>query len=252
MKDRDPLKKSLHFAGETNRGLMRSRNEDNFCLSCLPEACADLAVVADGIGGHRDGDVASFLCCRELLTAWRRYGYLCRSLDEGRGFLRRELLRINAMLHDAGGRQAGNMGCTVVAVIFLPEHLVAAFAGDSRLYAQGADGSWQMLTRDHTLLAELEESGHPLPENVGSRIAHVITKAVGTRRLFEPEIRTFRRSEMERYLLCSDGLYRCVPEEKMAEILRSSGDARSAVDALMRAALLAGAPDNVTVIGAMS
>ena len=242
------VEKALQFAGETNRGLVRSRNEDNFCLCCRKDADAVLAVVADGIGGHRDGDVASFLCCRELLMAWRKSARHCRSLEDARGFLKRELLRINTLIHDAGGRQDVHMGCTVVAAVLLPEYVVVAFAGDSRLYLQNGDGTLQMLTKDHTLLAELEESGRLIEGNAAERIANVISKAVGTRRFLEPEIRCFQRPERERYLFCTDGLYRYVPMQKTEEILRHAEDARSAVDLLMREALLAGAPDNVTVI----
>ena len=127
---------SLCIAGETNIGVGRVRNEDNYCILAPPAFSAALAVVCDGIGGHRDGDVASLYCCRRLMEEFHRRGGGIRTGAEGGDFLAGVLADINARLFrrsEFDGLKRP-MGCTAICAVFTAAELAFCGAGDSRLY----------------------------------------------------------------------------------------------------------------------
>ncbi len=239
----------IRLAGESNRGLVRERNEDNFCWVACPGARAALAAVADGIGGYRDGDVASFVCCRRLLGAWRKLDAKRLNPDDATDFFRRELTDINRELfeHNRRERDGAPMGTTVAAAVFFAEEVVLVHAGDSRIYQFLPDTGLTQLTEDHTLLAKLAERGSRIA-SPPSVLGNVISRALGPRPRLELDLQRIPRPPRARYLLCSDGISRYLESEVIATALCESDGPRAAVNALMRAALIAGGRDNITVI----
>ncbi len=241
----------IAIAGESNSGLVRKHNEDSFCVICRPDRDAVLAVVADGVGGHCHGEIASLICCRDLAR-----GFLDASAGNPDSpyaadkFLRDSMREINRKIFQRNycEQQARPMASTLIAVIFFRDTLVMGAAGDSRLYELDAGRRLRQLSVDHTLSAEyIREYGRDLS---GRNVAYggMIARAVGPRSELELEVRHFPRGSGSRYLLCSDGVYRCVPAERMAEELGKAATPRAAVDGLMRAALLGGGRDNITAV----
>lgn len=240
----------LKFAGETNRGLVRARNEDNFFYVRRSGRPA-LAMVADGIGGHRDGDVASFFCCRKLLTAWHDNAGAVHDSRSAHDFLERELQKINRELYTTNRLRRGGgqpMGTTVTAAIFLDDEVICCHAGDSRMYRYNETEGLVQVTQDHTLLRKLEESGRKMILPPAPELENVIARAVGPRPQVELEFSRMPRLKKSRYLLSSDGLTRYVDAEYLAIALGSGETPRDSVNRLMRASLIAGGADNITII----
>lgn len=224
-------------AGLTHAGRVRERNED----SILTDPTGVLWAVADGMGGHGSGDVASDIVIERLSTA----------PDEGDpGLILERLITeandaIFAHAQAAGGR---TMGATVVALMVQNAIGYMAWAGDSRGYLLRR-GGLRLLTHDHTVVQSLVDEGVIAVEDAQSHAqANVVTRAVGA----EPEIEidqvTIPFIAGDRVLLCSDGLTGCIGDQRIAALLGEASTPDEACRALITAALEAGAPDNVSVI----
>jgi len=241
----------LTFSGETHTGLIRETNEDCFCYIDYYEEINSLAVVADGIGGHENGEIASSLCCRQFVSSWK---YLnvgkMSSLQKIKAFLRHEIRAINKDIYAQNGRQNFScpMGTTVIAAVFTPTHVVVGHAGDSRLYVFN-DGKLKQLTEDHSLVASLVKKGTITSEEAKSHpFAHIISKSIGPNKDVEPKVNVFTRSPDERYMLCSDGLSMHVANQNIENTLNKSTTPKNAVNTLMKEALINGGEDNISII----
>jgi protein phosphatase len=213
----------MQVASRTEVGYVRRRNED----SLLVDESIGVLAVADGLGGHPCGDLASqtaVASLRDSLAGGRADG-----ADRGEWLTRALLVAHRAVLAEAGDdpdRQG--MATTVVLAAVDDGQATVAHVGDSRAYLL-ADGALQALTRDHG-------------------IGGYITQALGLDRVVAPDIvRISDLTSGDRLLLCTDGLTNMV-DDKRIELLLGKGDAREATDALVEAALANGGIDNVTVI----
>ena len=244
------MRAKMALAGDTICGLVRSRNEDNFCFVTRPGDNASLVMVADGIGGHYGGDIASYVCCRMLLDAWRARSYRELSLPGAEAFLRQAIDAANEQLWKGNRfvRRGSAMGTTLVCAVVFAEHLVVAHAGDSRLYMSLPGKGLSLLTMDHSVQRLIDEKKIGSNLRPGIQAGNSIFQAIGTCRSLDLEIQTFDRPGAARYLWCSDGLSRYVSEEHISVCMEESNTAREALDRLIRASLLAGAPDNVSAI----
>jgi len=227
---------SWRSAAATSRGNVRGHNED----SVLERPDLGLWVVADGMGGHNAGDVASNMIV-QALAAVVRHSLPSAQLDEVEDRLR----AVNEQLYrESLDNQAGMSGSTIVALLAFERHCLSLWAGDSRAY-RSREGALEQITRDHSEAQEmLDASGQQLPEAMAS---NVITRAVGgSQELFlDIELRELRNHD--RYLLCSDGLYRELSEADMGHHL-TGNDPEGACKALMKQALSGTCSDNVSVI----
>ncbi len=241
----------IRLAAESTAGLVRKYNEDCFVCSVPPESRSALAVIADGIGGHINGGTASLICCRDLARAFEsRSRNFPETAEEAEIFLTETVLAVNEKLFRRNRSEQLDrpMGSTVIAVIFTPDELYTAHAGDSRACELSASGEFRQLTCDHTCRAEyLRTHGGPPPDE--RKIApNVISRAVGPRHDLEVEFHRFSRAADSRYLLCSDGITCELSDGQLAGFLTRADTPRQAVNAIMRAALLAGGRDNATAV----
>ncbi|MEJ0035893.1 MAG: protein phosphatase 2C domain-containing protein [Gammaproteobacteria bacterium] len=227
---------SWRSAAATSRGNVRGHNED----AVLERPDLGLWVVADGMGGHNAGDVASNMIVQALAHVVRGSLPSAR-LDEVEDRLR----AVNENLYrESLDNQAGMSGSTIVALLAFERHCLSIWAGDSRAY-RSREGALEQVTHDHSEAQEmLDASGEHLPEAMAS---NVITRAVGgSQELFlDIELRELRNHD--RYLLCSDGLYKELSEADMGHHL-TGNDPEGACNALMKQALNGTCSDNVSVI----
>lgn len=228
-------------AARSHLGTVRKINEDS-CLE-LPEQ--GLWVVADGMGGHKAGDYASQLIVETLSEVGGH-----RSLGEFVGDVERRLLAVNERLIDEiGGPDADEMiGSTVVALLAYHRLLAFVWAGDSRAYRLRG-GVLRQLTRDHSEVEELIARGELAREEAEEHpSANVITRAVGALNAHDTlEVGMSDLRPGDRYLLCSDGLYRVVQDEEIAEHL-ARFDPDEMCTRLIDLSLARRCTDNVTVV----
>lgn len=235
------------MAGESNLGLYRRRNEDNFCCYAPPGRESAFAVVADGVGGHANGAMASLICCRDLAEAFRRLSDAAMRRDAA--FLCTKIRELNRKIFERNyfEQVVRPMSSTVVAAVFLPDAVSLASAGDSRMYEFHPRDGLVQLTTDHSFPAEFAREYGYLPPG-SEAMKNLIARAVGPRADLEPEPHSLPRRPESRYLLCSDGASGCVSAEELADVMKTAPTPRAAVNCVMRRALLAGARDNITVI----
>lgn len=221
---------SFRSAGLSDVGRARTNNEDSFVDR--PEA--GLWVVADGMGGHERGEVASGMVCDGLADFHPDGGLedVVAGVAQRTREVNDHLLRMAKApdLSDASGS-------TVVALVLRGARLAILWAGDSRVYRWRA-GRLEQLSRDHSLM-ELE--------GPGAAESSIITRAVGVQPDLVLDVRYDEVLDGDRFVLCSDGLTRVIPDSDI-EATVGQGDVRTAAEALVQATLDAGAPDNVTVV----
>jgi type VI secretion system protein ImpM len=224
------LSLSFRSAAATDVGRARANNEDGFVER--PEV--GLWAVADGMGGHRHGEVASRMVC-DALTDFQVDG----TLEDAVAAASRRLVEVNDyLLSSADSDFAGDRcGSTVVALLLRGTRLAALWAGDSRVYRWRA-GRLEQLSRDHSVAA--------IP-GLGAPESSVITRAVGVQSDLTLDVYRDEVQPADRFLLCSDGLTRVIKDAQICTLIEA-GDLRTAVDGLIKATLDAGAPDNVTVL----
>jgi serine/threonine-protein phosphatase Stp1 len=227
----------LISSAATDKGMVRKRNEDR--VVCRPEV--GLWAVADGAGGHGSGDVAS-AAIADALSAIPPGLTAAEMLAQ----LRLRLSAVNQELTQqaAAREQGGTIASTVVVLLVRGEHYAALWAGDSRAYLL-RDGMLLRVTRDHSLVQEMVDAGTITAEEAEHHPrGNIITRAVGGGDELELDKVVGRVEPGDRFLLCSDGLFKDLPEAEIAALLSAGRDAA----ALIEAANAAGARDNVSAV----
>ena len=224
-------------------GLRRNENQDSF--SIVHSSGTSLYVVADGMGGARGGATASSIAVSVIARhAFTDTGMISRpSLKKAIELANTAIFQRSKRDEDLAG-----MGTTVVALAFVKDVALIAHVGDSRIYHIRVD-SVRQLTRDHTLVQELVDSGAIPPEEAESHpIAHMLTRSLGPAEDVEVEIQALGETlePGDRFLLCSDGLYNLVNEKELLDAV-STKSPQEAVRSLVDLALERGGTDNVTV-----
>lgn len=236
----DPKSTIWRSHGLTVVGNKRAHNEDAV-LDCPG---LGLWVVADGMGGHQSGDFASRLVVDSLS------GMIpAENLDDWVGLVCNQLIKVNKELRQYASelQQGSIVGTTVVALLAREEQCAVIWAGDSRLYRL-RDGGFEKLTRDHTLIDELMDSGLISREAATQQIgANVITRAVGGQEDLALDVIRFRAAIGDRYLLCSDGLDKELTESEIAQLI-AKGSCQAVAEALIDTALSRSGRDNITVV----
>ena len=230
-------------SGTSDPGLVRRRNEDSILL----DQTNGIVIVADGIGGRPAGDIASAAAARtvqESLTASGSDSSLGERMAEA-------VHRANRTIWEAALEEPDRtgMGTTVTALAMQGEHWVVGHVGDSRAYLFRGD-RLQRITRDHTVVQELVESGAlTLSAAGGHPLRHIINRAVGTAVDVEPDVFDGRVQAGDIFLLCTDGLAGLMADTEIEEAMQglTSDGLDEATADLVAQAHERGAPDNVTV-----
>ena len=247
---------TLVAAGLSHPGRERGENEDAF--GSFPDA--RLFVVADGMGGHNAGEVAAAMAVVGIDRFFRAYHGdplqpwpypVDRTLSLAANLLRGGIKVTNDKIRaeaDAD-RSRARMGTTVVAMAIGEEQLAVAHAGDSRAY-RFRDGTLTRLTRDHSVAEEMRVARPEMTDEELATFAHrnVVTRSLGSKEELEPDVHVGTVQRGDVYLLCSDGLWGVVRDDKIAAILGANPDLQSACRKLVEAANEAGGPDNVTAL----
>ena len=230
---------ALRFAGRSEIGLVRRNNEDSGYVG------NDLAVVADGMGGHEAGELASAATVACVVNAAK----LATEADEVLTHLADAVITAGEYIADvvASNRELTGMGTTMTAVAVRGERLAVAHVGDSRAYLM-RDGDFQQITKDHTFVQTLVDSGEiTKAEAAVHPRRNLMMRAIDGIHAVDVDLSVREAKIGDRLLLCSDGLCGVVAEEEI-RIALSAPDLTSAVTELIDSALAAGAPDNVTVV----
>ncbi|MFO0693302.1 MAG: Stp1/IreP family PP2C-type Ser/Thr phosphatase [Polyangiales bacterium] len=241
--------------GETNVGMKRTHNEDNYVV--LDED--HLYVVADGMGGHASGEVASQMAIDTLREFFRStsndpemtWPY---KMDKSRGYEENRLITsiklANLRIFEAAQRDAKlrGMGTTVVGILVIDEGVLIAHVGDSRVYRM-RNGKLEQLTEDHSLLNDYIKMKRLTPEEIANfPHKNVIVRALGMKETVKVDTQLDRPQPGDIYLLCSDGLCGPASDAEMEEILRGHPDLKTAATKLVEKANSNGGPDNITVV----
>ncbi len=221
----------------TDVGKVRTRNEDSYLVD------APLYVVADGMGGHRGGDVASQLTVETLRDARPEWG------PPG-GELMEAVRNANRVVYDrsAADRDLRGMGTTVTALQIAGDAGRIVHVGDSRAYLL-RDGSLQQLTQDHTLVQQMVDEGQLDADDAERHPArHIMTRALGVEPQVQIDELTLDLHTGDRLLLCSDGLSGMLTSDDIRALLGRDSDAQETAEALVALAVERGGEDNVTVV----
>jgi protein phosphatase len=242
--------------GVTHPGKVRNINED----CCLVDVDLGFFVVADGMGGHNAGEVAS----RLAVEAIRGFLMLTRggeavtwpygldpdlSFDGNRLLTSLKLANRRVFKASESRDEFTGMGTTAVAVLIDGDHVIYSSVGDSRLYSH-RDNRLEQLTRDDSWVAEILAREPGLDEAYLSRhpMRHVLTNVIGARETLDVQVRERALAPGERLLLCSDGLYRELGDATIGSILSGRSPVASVAEKLIETALRGAAADNITAL----
>jgi protein phosphatase len=243
-------------AAKSDVGRRRLGNEDSYCLA--PEL--GLFVVADGMGGHAAGEVASRLAVDTIQEWMAKYlsgadaatsGMPVPSCSREANFLLSSIRLANRAIYDTARdrREYAGMGTTVVSVLAVNDQVALGHVGDSRIY-RVRDGGIVQLSRDHSLVQQQVDRGIiARGEEQESQYRHVITRALGIMESVEVELAEQPVLPGDLLLLCSDGLSDLLEDEEMLSVIREHGDdLEKACQALVDRANYKGGDDNVTAL----
>ena len=230
---------SLRFVGRSEIGHVRKNNEDSGYAS------SDLLVVADGMGGHSAGELASAATVAAVVAA-------CESseqVDELLPLLEDAVITSGEYIADvvSGNRELTGMGTTLTAIAMRQDRIAMAHVGDSRAYLM-RDGELVQMSKDHTYVQSLVDSGEiTSAEAAVHPRRNLLMRAIDGIHAVEVDLSVREAHLGDRFLLCSDGLCGVISDELIANAMQLS-DPTQTVTELIDSVLSAGAPDNVTVI----
>lgn len=242
---------ALVVRGLTDPGRMRERNEDSFGIF-MPDDAAGLpvdalVVVADGVGGHSGGDVASQFVVEAVRDTFLEGEPVLDRLEAWMGELLKGAHKALLSMASSRGLESA-MGSTATVVALQGARLTLTHAGDSRLYRL-RNGVLTQLSEDHSWVAEQIRAGVLKDDDAEAlERKNVLTQCLGIGASLTPQNATFEASEGDRYLLCSDGLHGVVDDDAIAAYLREGTPPEALAATLVEAANNAGGPDNVTAV----
>lgn len=247
----------IKSSGITDVGLKRDGNEDSFSV----EDSLGLYIVADGMGGHLAGEVASRIAIDIINKCFKKwleedagedeiFGEPDISLSKEGNYIVSGIKLANKVIYELAleKKQYQGMGTTVVVLMVTPTSLIAANVGDSRIY-MARDGELEMLSKDHSIVAEQVELGMMTEEEAASSsMKHVLTRNLGSTEDVVPEVFEIEPSNNDCFVLCSDGLTDLVGDEEIFEMIEDADDPEVLCCEFVEKVLSRGAHDNTTII----
>lgn len=248
----------LISAGGQSVGKQRELNEDS--LLALTTTMAGnsgnlpfgLYIVADGMGGHQFGEVASNAAIRSaagyILRKFHSYLFQVKTDTMDESF--QEIMQAAVSeAQRAIQREAPGSGTTLTAALVVGQQVTVAHVGDSRAYFIFPDGRIESITRDHSLVQRLQELGH-ITQEEAENYPHrnVLYRALGQGEILEPDIFTLPFPQPGYLMLCSDGLWGVVTEQDLVRSINEASNLQRACQNLVTAANMAGGPDNISVV----
>ena len=235
----------MQYGASSDVGKKRKINEDSYYIGTETEN--PYIIVADGMGGHMAGEVASRMAVDIISNHIAKY--LVEGLDyvEAAEVIRRAFLSANTIIYDYSAQhfKVMGMGTTATLTMIYGGKLLTVHVGDSRAYAVSGDKIRQ-ITRDHSYVQELVAMGRLTPQEAkNSPNKNFITRAMGAEEKVKPDV-FIEPYKGEKLLLCSDGLTNLVEDEELLEILNRDNDLQMAADAMIALANERGGPDNIT------
>jgi protein phosphatase len=237
----------IHGVGQSDVGRTRQNNED----ALFVDNELALYIVADGMGGHKGGEVASRLAIETIAGALS--GDAIAEARSGVGLdtaIAQAIRAANTAIRERASSdpELSNMGCALSMVLFVDDSAIVGHVGDTRLYLR-RDGVVDQLTQDHTFVGELVRAGTvPASEMHRHPHAHVLTRALGSTSKLDVDTLVADVQPGDRLLLCSDGLTAYVEDLSALDTALSVEDYRSIPESLIQQANSAGGKDNVTVV----
>lgn len=248
------------FAVGSGQSVGRQRDHNEDTLFALTAVIADgqrdlpigIFVVADGMGGHQHGEVASSAAARTMVehVLTRLYPALFSMTGNGLEESIQEIMEGGVKeAQRAVVRMAPGGGTTLTVALAVGEQVTVAHVGDSRGYFIHLDGRTQVMTQDHSLVGRLQELGQINEKEAMSHPQrNVLYRALGQPEPFRPDINTFQFPAPGYLMLCSDGLWTMVPDSEIFRIVTSAKSLPEACNDLVAAANEAGGPDNISVV----
>lgn len=237
------------IAAASDVGRVRKVNEDSYFVSDIIDENV-VAVVADGMGGHKGGKVASSTVAECIQSAAYENDFFSRSVVELKEIIRETVARANEEVYNRSNSEEAlcGMGTTLVMCVASQDRTVCANIGDSRMYLL-SDSILTQITKDHSLVQNLIDKGQITnQEALIHPNRNVITKAVGTDKCVEPDFFECNAKKGDFLILCSDGLTNMVSEDDIYYIVKHTSSPDEACSKLVEMANNAGGSDNITVI----
>jgi len=245
----------LEFASASDPGLKRTNNED----SAITDTELGLALVADGMGGYKAGEVASAIAAKVVLDDLRaaRNRHQFRRIEAGETESR-EVTALRAAIESANRHifetarrapQCRGMGTTIVVALFSTDKVTVGHVGDSRIYRL-REGKFEKVTSDHSLMQELIDKGfYSAAEAEASTPKNLVTRALGIEEIVTVDLQEMTTMPGDVFLLCSDGLTDMVSDEEIHGTLeRCAGQLERAARALVDLANAGGGKDNISIV----
>lgn len=247
----------IKSSGISDVGLKREGNEDSFSV----EDSLGLYIVADGMGGHLAGEVASQISVEMINKVFRKwkeeeatendiFGEPDSSLSREGNYILGGIRLANHVVYELAleQKQFHGMGTTVVVLLVTPTLIIAANVGDSRIYLV-RDGELERLSKDHSIVAEQVEMGMMTEEEAeSSPMKHILTRNLGSSENVVPDIFEIEPSNNDCFVLCSDGLTDLVTDDEILEMVESEDNPENLCRSFVGKVLKRGAHDNTTII----
>jgi len=247
----------IKSSGMTDVGLQREGNEDSFSV----QDAFGLYMVADGMGGHQAGEVASRVAVEminESYSKWSKdhvppdeiFGFPDESLSREGNYILGSIRLANRVIYEMACEyeQYNGMGTTIVSLLVGSGLIVAANVGDSRMYLV-RDNRIERMSKDHTIVAEHAEMGVMTEEEAArSPLRHILTRSLGSSESVDAEVFEIEPSSEDRFILCSDGLTDLATDKEILKVAQKETDPQRLCRRLIDLALERGAHDNTTVV----
>jgi len=237
----------MKIAARTHVGMVREKNEDSYYID---EKERKLFVVADGMGGHQAGEIASNMTVETIAVLFREKLNGQGSLDNAKETIDGIIDKANEVVYRKSFEddKFSGMGTTLVMAVYQDDKIYIGHVGDSRAYLL-KDNDMKQITKDHTLVQALVDNGTITSEEAKMHPKrNVLTRALGTNRAIDIDVYTVDEFENESILiLCTDGLTGAVSDEEINRIFKSSG-VDNGCDSLIELANERGGYDNITIV----